>query len=179
VFWAAGVAASPLGATLAKATGATIDRAGRIVVEPDLSLPGHPEILVLGDMANYSHQDGKLLPGVAPVAIQEGKFAAKLIAARVAGREPPQFHYHDLGNLATIGRSAAVAEFGKLHVSGFFAWLMWLFIHLLKLIGFGNRLLVLVQWAWSYFTRDRSARLITGEGAAENRRDEGQPNTLN
>ncbi|HEX3602218.1 MAG TPA: NAD(P)/FAD-dependent oxidoreductase [Lacipirellulaceae bacterium] len=167
VFWAAGVEASPLGAALANATGAKLDRAGRIVVEPDLSLPGHPEILVLGDMASYTHQGEKLLPGVAPVAIQQGKFAAKLIAARLAGREPPQFHYHDLGNLATVGRSAAVAEFGKLHVSGFLAWLMWLFIHLLKLVGFGNRLLVLVQWGWNYFTYDRSARLITEPLAAE------------
>lgn len=108
---------------------------------------------------------------MAPVAIQEGKFAAKLIAVRVAGREPPHFHYHDLGNLATIGRSAAVAEFGKLHVSGFFAWLMWLFIHLLKLVGFGNRLLVLMQWGWNYFTYDRSARLITEPRSAETHDD--------
>ena len=162
VIWAAGVAASPLTAALAEATGAKLDRTGRIFVEPDLSLPGHPEVLVLGDMANYSHQGGKPLPGVAPVAIQEGKFVAKLITARLKGRPLPAFHYRNLGNLATIGRSAAVAEFGKLHVSGFLAWMMWLLIHLMNLVSFRNRLLVLMQWAWNYVTFDRSARLITG-----------------
>jgi NADH dehydrogenase len=161
IVWAAGVAASPLAKTLADATGATLDRSGRIAVEADLSLPGHPEIFVLGDMANYTHQDGKPLPGVAPVAIQQGRFVAKLIAARLRGRPLPTFRYRDLGNLATIGRSAAVADFGKLHFSGFFAWILWLFVHLMNLVGHRNRLLVLVQWAWNYFTFDRSARLIT------------------
>jgi NADH dehydrogenase len=113
-------------------------------------------------MANYSHQDGKPLPGVAPVAIQQGKFVAKLITARLRGKRLPQFRYRDLGSLATIGRSAAVAELGKLHVSGFLAWMMWLTIHLMKLVGFRNRFLVLIQWGWNYFTFDRSARLITG-----------------
>jgi NADH dehydrogenase len=164
VIWAAGVAASPLASALAEATGAKLDRGGRIVVEPDLSLPGHPEIFALGDMANYSHQDGKPLPGVAPVAIQQGRFVAKLIRARLQGRPLPTFHYRDLGNLATVGRSAAVADFGKLHVSGFLAWLLWLVIHLMNLVGFRNRLLVLVQWGWNYFTFDRSARLITETG---------------
>jgi NADH dehydrogenase len=163
VVWAAGVAASPLAKMLADATGAKLDRGGRILVEPDLSLPGRPEIFVLGDMANYSHQDGTPLPGVAPVAIQQGKFVANLIAARLRGKRLPTFRYRDLGSLATIGRSAAVAQFGKLHVSGFLAWLMWLTIHLMKLVGFRNRFLVLIQWAWNYFTFDRSARLITGE----------------
>jgi NADH dehydrogenase len=164
VIWAAGVAASPLAERLAEATGAQLDRGGRIVVEPDLSLPGYPEIFVLGDMANYSHQGGKPLPGVAPVAIQQGRFVARLINARLRGRPLPTFHYRDLGNLATIGRSAAVADFGKLHVSGFLAWLLWLFVHLMNLVGFRNRLLVLVQWGWNYFTFDRSARLITETG---------------
>jgi NADH dehydrogenase len=162
VVWAAGVEASPLARELAAATGAALDRAGRLEVEPDLTLPGHPEIFVLGDMATYSHQTGKPLPGVAPVAIQQGRFAARLVASRLRGRRPPKFHYRDRGNLATIGRSAAVADFGKLHFSGFVAWMLWLVVHLINLVSFRNRLLVLVQWGWNYFTYDRSARLITG-----------------
>jgi len=161
VVWAAGVEASPLAKLLAKATGAALDRTGRIVVEPDLTVPGHPEIFSIGDMANYT-QDGKPLPGVAPVAIQQGRFVAKLINARIRGRTLPTFRYRNLGNLATIGRSAAVAEFGKLHLGGFIAWITWLFVHLMNLVGFRNRLLVLVQWGWNYLTYDRSARLITG-----------------
>ena len=167
VLWAAGVQASPLAKRLAEATGATLDRAGRIVVAADLSLPGHPEILVLGDMASYSHQDGKLLPGVAPVAIQQGKFVARLIDAKLRGKPLPTFRYRDLGNLATIGRSAAVADFGRLRFGGFLAWILWLFIHLMQLVNFRNRVLVFVQWAWNYVTYDRSALLITetkGEG---------------
>ncbi len=162
VIWAAGVEASPLARLLAEATGAKLDRAGRIFVEPDLSLPGHPEAFVLGDMASYTHESGQPLPGVAPVAIQQGRFVAQLIRARLQHRPLPTFHYRNLGNLATIGRSAAVADFGKWRFSGFPAWVTWVFIHLMKLIGFRNRLLVLVQWAWNYFTFDRSARLITG-----------------
>src|SRR4051812_7758714 len=161
IVWAAGVEASPLAKKLAEATGAKLDRPGRLIVEPDLSLPGRPEIFVLGDMANYSHQDGKPLPGIAPVAIQQGRFVARLIKARIAGRPLPTFHYRNLGDMATIGRSAAVADLGKLHFSGFIAWMMWLFIHLMNLVGFRNRLLVLVQWGWSYFSYDRAARLIT------------------
>jgi NADH dehydrogenase len=161
IVWAAGVEASPLAKALAEASGAKLDRAGRISVEPDLSLPGHPEIFVLGDMVNFA-QDGKPLPGVAPVAIQQGRFVAQLIAARLRSRPLPTFRYHNLGNLAAIGRSAAVADFGKLRFSGFIAWTMWLVIHLMNLVSFRNRLLVLVQWAWNYFTFDRSARLITG-----------------
>ena len=147
---------------------------GRIVVEPDLSLPEHPEIFVLGDMANYSHQDGKPLPGVAPVAIQQGRFVAKLINARLRGRPLPTFRYRDLGNLATIGRSAAVADFGKLHFSGFLAWMMWLVIHLMNLVSFRNRLLVLVQWGWNYFTYDRSARSLPGRMKVTTRRSNGR-----
>ncbi|HEY3393817.1 MAG TPA: NAD(P)/FAD-dependent oxidoreductase [Lacipirellulaceae bacterium] len=162
VIWAAGVAASPLAQHLAAATGATLDRAGRLVVEPDLSLPSHPEIFVLGDMANYSHQDGKPLPGIAPVAIQQGRFVAKLIKSRLRKKRPPAFHYRDRGTLATIGRSAAVADFGKLRFSGFFAWFLWLMIHLMNLVSFRNRLLVFIQWGWNYITYDRAARLITG-----------------
>ncbi len=161
VVWAAGVEASPLAKGLAAATGTKIDRAGRLVVEPDMSLPNHPEIFVLGDMANYSHQTGQPLPGVAPVAIQQGRFVAKLIACRLRGRSLPTFHYRELGNMATIGRSAAVADFGKLRFSGFIAWILWLVVHLINLVSFRNRLLVLVQWGWNYVTYDRSARLIT------------------
>jgi NADH dehydrogenase len=161
VVWAAGNQASPLARSLAEATGAPLDRAGRIVVEPDLSLPNHPEIFVLGDMANYSHEDGKPLPGVAPVAIQQGRYVAKLLACRLRGKPLPPFHYSDRGNLATIGRKAAVADFGKLRFSGFLAWLLWLVVHLINLVSFRNRLLVVVQWGWNYFTYDRSARLIT------------------
>ena len=162
ILWAAGVAASPLG----KKLGVPIDRAGRVLVNPDLSLPNHPEVFVIGDLAALKDASGKLLPGVAPVAILEGRYVAKLIRREVRGengaasRKP--FHYFDKGSLATIGRSAAIAQFGKIHISGFIAWLAWLFVHIFFLIGFQNRVLVFIQWAWSYFTYERSARLITG-----------------
>jgi NADH:ubiquinone reductase (H+-translocating) len=162
ILWAAGVAASSLG----KQLGMPIDRAGRVLVNPDLSLPQHPEVFVIGDLAALKDASGKLLPGVAPVAIQQGKFVAKLIRKEIE-RDPeratrPAFHYLDKGSLATIGRAAAVAQFGKIHISGFLAWLSWLFVHILFLIGFRNRLLVFIQWAWSYVTYERGARLITG-----------------
>ena len=163
VLWAAGVLASPLGQALAKVAGATLDRAGRVIVEPDLTVPGHPEIFVIGDLANFSHQTGKPLPGVAPVAMQQGRYVAALIPARLHDKKMPPFRYRDKGSLATIGRAAAVADFGWLHFSGFLAWLAWLFIHLMYLVEFENRLLVFVQWAWNYFSRNRAARLITGE----------------
>ena len=158
VLWAAGVSASPLGSAL----GGPVDRAGRVLVEPDLSLPGHPEVFVIGDLASLKQADGTQLPGVAPVAMQEGRWAAGQIGADLAGNPRGQFRYVDKGSLATIGRAAAVAQFGKLHISGYLAWLSWLFIHIFFLIGFRNRILVMIQWAWSYFTYDRSARLITG-----------------
>lgn len=162
ILWAAGVAASPLG----KKLGVPVDRAGRVLVNPDLSLPGHPEVFVIGDLAALQDASGKLLPGVAPVAILEGRYVAKLIRREIHNEaEPtsrPAFHYFDKGSLATIGRAAAVAQFGKIHISGFMAWLAWLFIHILFLIGFQNRVLVFIQWAWSYFTYERGARLITG-----------------
>jgi len=157
--WAAGVAASPLG----KKLGAPIDRAGRVLVNPDLSIPGHPEVFVIGDLASLKDENGKVLPGVAPVAMQEGKAAANNIARDLKGRPRKDFHYVDKGSLATIGRSAAIAQFGKLHISGFLAWTAWLFIHVFFLIGFRNRIIVLLQWAWSYFTYERGARLITGD----------------
>ncbi len=159
ILWAAGVAASPLG----KKLGAPVDRAGRVAVNPDLSLPGHPEVFVIGDLATLADKHGKPLPGIAPVAMQEGKTAAHNIGAELRGEPRKNFHYFNKGNLATIGRAAAVAEFGKIHISGFVAWLAWLFVHVFFLIGFRNRIIVLVQWAWSYFTYERGARLITGD----------------
>jgi NADH:ubiquinone reductase (H+-translocating) len=162
VLWGAGVEASSLGKVLARATGASLDRAGRIVVEPDLSLPGHPEVFVIGDLANYPYQTGKPLPGLAPVAMQQGQYVANRIERRLTGGAPVPFHYRDRGTMATIGRARAVADLGWVYLSGFVAWLAWLFIHILYLIEFENRMLVLFQWAWNYFTRNRSARLITG-----------------
>ena len=166
ILWTAGVRASPLAQKLAAATGAETDRMGRIVVGPDLTIAGHPEIFVIGDMAHFAHGDDGPLPGVAPVAMQQGGFAAQVIAARAAGEPPPRaFRYHDRGNMAVIGRSAAVADLRGRHVWGFPAWFVWLFVHLLYLAQFQNRLLVLIQWAWNYFTRNRSARLITGSAS--------------
>jgi NADH dehydrogenase len=160
VLWAAGVQASPLG----KSLGAPLDRAGRVIVNPDLTIPGHPEVFVAGDLAAYTHDGGKLLPGVAQVAIQQAAHAAKMIKRDLHVRPQPRipFKYFDFGNLATIGRAKAIADFGWIRVSGFLAWLLWLFIHVMKLIGFRNRVLVLTQWAWAYFTYQRSVRLITG-----------------
>ncbi len=159
VLWAAGVLASPLG----RALRVPVDRAGRVFVEPDLSIPGHPEVFVIGDLATLKDKHGKLLPGVAPVAMQQGTFVARQIAADLAGKPREAFHYLDKGSLATIGRAAAIAQFGKVHISGFLAWLAWLFIHIMFLVGFRNRILVMIQWAWSYLTYERGARLITGE----------------
>ncbi len=159
ILWAAGVAASPLG----KKLGAPVDRAGRVLVNPDLSIPGHPEIFVIGDLAALKNKDGRMLPGVAPVAMQQGTATAKNIERDLRGEPRQSFHYLDKGSLATIGRAAAVAQFGKIHISGFIAWLSWLFIHIFFLIGFRNRIIVFIQWAWSYFTYERGARLITGD----------------
>jgi len=161
--WAAGVKASFLGKVLADASGAKLDRIGRVVVETDLSLPSHPEIFVIGDLANYAHQTGSPLPGVAPVAMQEGKYVAKVIRGRLDGKAIAQFHYRDRGDLAIVGRGTAVADLRKFHLAGFFAWLAWLFVHIVNLIEFENKLLVLIQWGWAYFRRNRAARLITGE----------------
>lgn len=163
ILWAAGVQGSPLGQKLAVATGAELDRAGRLIVCPDVTLPGHPEIFVIGDLANYSHQTGKPLPGVAQVAMQQGKYAALLIQSRLYGKSLPPFRYNDLGNMATIGRAAAVADLGRFRLAGWIGWMAWLFIHLISLVQYEDRLLVLIQWAWSYLTRNRAARLITGD----------------
>jgi NADH:ubiquinone reductase (H+-translocating) len=163
VIWAAGVTASGLAAQLAEQTRAELDRAGRMAVEPDLSLPGHPEVLALGDMVRVRGSDGtpQLLPGVAPVAMQQGRYAAKLVRARLEDREIAPFHYRDKGNLATVGRARAVAALPVLRLSGLPAWVTWLVVHLWYLIGFQNRLLVLIRWAFSFVTRGRGARLIS------------------
>jgi NADH dehydrogenase len=163
VLWAAGVRASKMGRILAERAGAELDRAGRVIVAPDLSVPGHPEIFVIGDLANYTHDGGKQLPGVAPVAMQEGRYVARLIRSRVeGGTKPSRFHYFNKGNLATVGRNKAVAEFGRVHIAGFPAWFTWVFVHLMYLVEFENRLLVLTEWVYNYITRNRGARLITG-----------------
>ncbi len=162
VLWAAGVAASPLGAALARAAGAGTDRAGRVRVAPDLTLPGHPEVFVIGDLMTLAGADGRPLPGVAPVAMQQGRHVARTILARLDGRSGPgAFVYRNKGSMATIGRGRAVADLGFVRFAGAFAWLAWLFIHLMYLVQFGNRVLILVQWAWNYLTWNRSARLIT------------------
>jgi NADH:ubiquinone reductase (H+-translocating) len=163
VLWAAGVLASPLGKILNQHAGAPLDKASRVLVEPDLTVPGHPEIFVIGDLANFSHQTGQPLPGVAQPAIQEGDYVAKVIRARFRSEKIKPFRYFDKGNLATIGRFAAVADLNWLQISGLPAWLIWIFIHLLYIVQFQNRLLVMTQWAWLYLTFDRSARLITGK----------------
>ena len=169
VIWAAGVQASPLAGMLGSVTGAELDRAGRVTVEPDLSLPGHPEVLALGDMVRVRGQDGRplALPGVAPVAMQQGRYAGSLIESRVSGRRPPgPFRYRDKGNVATIGRARAVADIRGVRLSGPLAWVTWLVVHLWYLIGFQNRVVVLIRWAFSLVTRGRGARLITGEDSS-------------
>ena len=164
VVWAAGNAASPL----AKQLGET-DRQGRIIVNKDLSVPGHPEIYAIGDVANFSHQGGKPLPGIAPFAMQSGEHAARNILARAHGSPTKTFKYRDKGSMATIGRNKAVADLKLMHLSGLPAWLAWLFVHIIFLVGFRSRLLVLFQWAWAYLTFDKGARLITRNFQAEQR----------
>lgn len=164
VLWAAGVLASPLARSLAEQTGASLDHQGRITVERDLTITGHPEIFAIGDLANFSYQTGHPLPGVAQTAIQQGVYAARTIIRRRKGQANSRpFHYFDKGNLAAVGRASAVADLNWLRISGWPAWLIWLFVHLLYIVQFRNRVLVLVQWGYMYLTHDRSARLITGE----------------
>ena len=163
VIWAAGVTASGLAGVLAEAAGGTeLDRAGRLVVEPDLTVPGHPEVVALGDMVAL-RRDGEVhaLPGLAPVAMQEGRHAARVVLARLRGARPPAFHYHDKGNLATIGRARAVADLRVVRLSGWPAWVAWLGVHLWYLIGFQNRVLVVTRWAFSFLTHGRGARIIS------------------
>ena len=165
VLWAAGVQASGLGAILATKTGAALDRAGRVTVGPYLAVPGHAEIYVIGDLAGATTTGTAALPAVAPVAMQQGEYVAGLIKARLKGRSTRPFHYHDHGSMATIGRASAVALIAGLKLSGWLAWAAWLFVHLMYLVGFQNRLLVFIQWAFQYFTFNRRARLITGQPA--------------
>ncbi|HEY4279683.1 MAG TPA: NAD(P)/FAD-dependent oxidoreductase [Conexibacter sp.] len=162
IVWAAGVVASSLARLLAERVGEEPDRAGRVTVEPDLSLPGHPEVLAIGDMVAVRRDNGEriVLPGLAPVAMQQGRHAARVVAARVAGRAQPAFRYVDKGNIATIGRARAVADIRHVQLSGFIAWATWLLVHLWYLIGFENRLLVLTRWSFSFFGRGRGARLV-------------------
>ncbi|MBI2265514.1 MAG: NAD(P)/FAD-dependent oxidoreductase [Armatimonadetes bacterium] len=167
VLWGAGVQASPLGRRLAESSGARLDSAGRVIVEPDLTVEGHPEIFVIGDLAHFGHQTGKPLPGTASVAVQQGQYAARLIRERLRGRALPPFHFVDRGTMATVGRAAAVADLPGIRLTGYLGWLVWLFVHLINLVEFEDRLLVLIQWAWNYFTRNRGARLITGEAPAK------------
>jgi NADH dehydrogenase len=169
VVWAAGVTASSLASALAELTGAEQDRAGRVTVEADLTLPGHPEVFALGDMVRVRSRDGSVitLPGVAPVAMQQGRYAAKAVRARLDDRAAPPFRYHDKGNLATIGRAAAVADIKGFELSGFLAWIAWLVVHLFYLVGFQNRLLVVIRWSISFATRGRGARLITSLASAD------------
>jgi len=168
VIWAAGVTSSALARELGESSGTKLDRAGRLIVEEDLSLPGHPEVQALGDMVALRRKGGDVetLPGLAPVAMQQGRHAAANVRARLDGREPTPFHYKDKGNLATIGRAKAVADLKGLHLSGGLAWVTWLAVHLWYLIGFQNRLLVLTRWGFSFVTHGRGARLITAPGSA-------------
>jgi NADH dehydrogenase len=163
--WAAGNNASFVGKTL----DAPVDRMGRIVVNDDLTIPGHPEVQIIGDLANFSHQTGEPLPGVSPVAMQQGRHAASNILRMIRGEKPKPFRYFDKGSMATIGRHKAVADLKLFHLSGFPAWLAWLFVHIIFLVGFRNRLLVLIQWAWAYLTFDKGARLITRNFQSEHR----------
>src|SRR5437773_1666638 len=163
--WAAGNNASFVGKTL----GAPVDRVGRIIVNNDLTIPGHPEVQVIGDLANFPHQTGQPLPGISPVAMQQGRHAARNVLAMTQGRKPQRFRYWDKGTMATIGRNKAVADLRFMHLSGLPAWLAWLFVHIVFLVGFRNRLVVLFQWAWAYLTFDKGARLITRNFQSEHR----------
>jgi NADH dehydrogenase len=163
VLWAAGVRASNLGAALARCGVATLDRGGRVIVQDDFSIANHPEIFVIGDLACYTPPGVKPLPGIAPVAQQAGRYVAQIIGKRLKGKTAQPFKYRDRGSMAIVGRATAVADLGGMHLSGFGAWLAWLFVHLMQIVEFENRVLVLVQWGWFYFRRSRAARLITGD----------------
>ena len=165
ILWAAGVKASPMGKVLAERTGVECDRALRVIVEPDLTIKGYKNIFVVGDLGNFSHQNGKPLPGVAPVAKQQGEYVAILIQRRLTGHTLPQFHYNDVGSLAMIGQNLAVVDLSFIKLQGFLAWVFWLVIHIYFLIEFDTKLVVVFQWAWNYITRHRRSRLITGQEA--------------
>ncbi|MDY7014163.1 MAG: NAD(P)/FAD-dependent oxidoreductase [Cyanobacteriota bacterium] len=169
ILWAAGVKASAMGKVLHERTGVSLDRAGRVIVEPDLSVAGYPDIFVIGDLANFPHQGERPLPGVAPVAMQEGRYVAKLLQKRLKEETLPPFRYVDYGSLAVIGQNSAVVDLGFVKLSGLIAWLAWVFAHIYYLIEFDNKLIVMIQWGWTYFTRGRGARLITGEATLRRR----------
>jgi NADH dehydrogenase len=171
VLWAAGVRANPLTATI----GAPLDRMGRVMVEPDCSVPGQPRIFVIGDAARLDGKDGQPLPGISPVAMQQARTVCKSIRRALVGRDTLAFSYFDKGSMATIGRRRAIAMVDRMHMSGFLAWLAWLFVHIWYLIGYRNRLVVMITWAWSYFTYQRGARLITGYAAPGAERALGAP----
>jgi NADH dehydrogenase len=163
--WAAGNTASFVG----KSLDTSVDRSGRVVVNDDLTIPGHPEVQVIGDLAKFTQQNGEVLPGISPVAMQQGRHAARNVLAMIRGQKPQHFSYWDKGTMATIGRNKAVADLRFMHLSGLPAWLAWLFVHIVFLVGFRNRLLVLIQWAWAYLTFDKGARLITRNFQSEHR----------
>ncbi|MDZ8105781.1 MAG: NAD(P)/FAD-dependent oxidoreductase [Nostoc sp. DedQUE12a] len=165
ILWAAGVQGSVMGKILAERTGVECDPSGRVIVEPDLTIKGYENIFVVGDLGNFSHQDGKPLPGVAPVAKQQGEYVAGLIQKRLQGQTLPSFHYNHVGSLAMIGQNLAVVDLGFLKLTGFLAWVFWLIVHIYFLIEFDTKLLVVFQWAWNYITRNRRSRLITGREA--------------
>jgi NADH dehydrogenase len=169
IIWAAGVTASKLASTRGELTGAELDRAGRVTVEPDLTLPGHPEVFALGDMVRVKDAAGEpvVFPGVAPGAMQQGRYVAGVVRDRLRSQNSAPFRYHDKGNLATVGRGSAVADIKGLHLSGFIAWLTWLFVHLWYLIGFSNRIIVFFNWSVSFFTHGRGARLITAQATED------------
>jgi NADH:ubiquinone reductase (H+-translocating) len=163
ILWAAGVQASGMGKILAESTGASLDRVGRVMVEPDLTIADYPNIFVIGDLCHYAHQGDSPLPGVAPVAMQEGLFVAKLLQAKLNGQPLPKFKYKDVGNLAVIGHNQAVIDLKFAKLTGPLAWFAWVFVHIYYLIEFDNKVIVLLQWSWNYVTRKRGARLITGK----------------
>ncbi|MBC1238995.1 NAD(P)/FAD-dependent oxidoreductase [Nostoc sp. 2RC] len=165
ILWAAGVQGSAMAKVLAERTGVECDRSGRVIVEPDLTIKGYQNIFVVGDLGNFSHQDGNPLPGVAPVAKQEGEYVARLIQKRLQGQTLPAFHYNHVGSLAMIGQNLAIVDLGFLKLTGFLAWVFWLIVHIYFLIEFDTKLLVVFQWAWNYITRNRRSRLITGREA--------------
>ena len=168
ILWTAGMKASVMAQILAESTGAELDRAGRVIVTPEFNVPNYDNIFVIGDLAHYAHQDDKPLPGVAPVAMQEGQYVARLIKSRIKGETIPAFYYFDSGSLAVIGKHEAVVDLGFIKLSGFLAWVVWMFIHVFYLLEFDNKLIVMVQWAWSYFTLSKGARLITTPGEQPN-----------
>lgn len=167
ILWAAGMKASPLGGIIAAETGAEQDKMGRIIVNSDLTVPNYPDIYVVGDLANLKDEKGALLPGIAPVAMQEGRYAADVVKRKLSNKKIKPFSYFDKGAMAVIGRNAAVAKTGKMEFSGYFAWLIWVFVHIWYLIGYDNKLVITLKWGWNYWTDKRGARLITNENAAQ------------